>query len=476
MALHTLKLKSFTGVNNESAEGLLSLDMSPDACNMDTTGGKLRVANGFSRAIAVDFLEHMDTMQRLVVFEWQDEMIYLVCSDRTIYKFNSETNRWQFLYDFYELASDPSVFDFQLAKIGSEEWLIIAYGGDQLLKLSLAESSVSYFGSAAQLSNMTQTHLALYYGRLFAAGNHLYPCRLYWSKAPGDDRSIEDWRSDDSSPNVSGGFVDIGTDSDPITGLFSMSNQLLIFKRDSLYRLIGDRPSNYRILPVDAALTQPIHTACVLRGDRLFFLTKSGLSCYDGQTVVRPYAATAMNGLLKDADLSICKAVSCGDKLYFAIRESEDATYNDALLEYDVVRGCWMIRRGFETVDMSSSHNKLYILTGDEKLCIFDDSTTYDGLAIDAYWTTPFLDMGSKIDDKQAIEAYASGSDRLKIEVDYGSGSRTSQMDLVNNEVSETMLFGTGRLIRIKLSNISGGTLELDQGIELLFDVQRRIM
>ena len=113
---------------------------------------------------------------------------------------------------------------------------------EQILKWDGASAAAEPFGSAEQLSSAPAGLLELYYSRLFAAGDPAHPCRLYWSCAPGDARTVEDWSQDDASPNVSGGHVEVGTDSDPITGLFALSNQLLIFKRDSLYRLLGDRP------------------------------------------------------------------------------------------------------------------------------------------------------------------------------------------------------------------------------------------
>ena len=178
-----------------------------------------------------------------------------------------------------------------------------------------------------------------------------HPSRLYWSAAPGDGRSVEDWSSAAASENVGGGHVEVGTDSDPITGLFALSNQLLIFKRDTLYRLLGDRPSNYRIYPVGAAMTQPVSSACVRYGDVLYFLTEKGLYYFDGQTAARAFDADKVRELLTDtcgvtgenAD-EILRFIACpgtsADKLAFLEQyRGRNETFDTGLDELRTVVG-----------------------------------------------------------------------------------------------------------------------------------------
>ncbi|MPM86038.1 hypothetical protein SDC9_133121 [bioreactor metagenome] len=179
---------------------------------------------------------------------------------------------WKQLYDFATLAS-AAQYDFLPVKIASTEYLLIANGTARMAKWDGASETAEAFGSAEGLSNTAVNFVEFYYSRLFAAGDAQNPSRLYYSQAPGDTRTIENWTAATESENVSGGFVDVGTGSDPITGLFALSNQLLIFKRDSLYRLLGDRPGNFRIQPVNGTMQQPVHTACVRVGDVLYFLT-----------------------------------------------------------------------------------------------------------------------------------------------------------------------------------------------------------
>lgn len=473
MSYHTLKLDTFTGVVTGKNNNNITLDNSPDACNFDTSGGRLAVAGGLGLAFTSG-LSQVPKKYRLYMFEKNGLAMGLVCTDGGLYYYSGKTSPRTRILNLSSLSLSPDRFDFQLAKIGSDERLIISCGASTLYKWDFTSSAPQPFGSAEQLSNLPQRYLSLYFGRLFSAGNPDNPARLYWSKAPGGDRTIEDWSYDENSPNVSGGHVEVGTDTDPITGLFALSNQLVILKRDSIYRLIGDRPSSFRILPVDATLEQPLHTAVVQRGDRLFFLTKSGLSFYDGQTVQHPAYGRNIRGILKNVSLDCAVASSCGDKLYFAVKESPTAAYNDLLIEFDTSRECFMLRRGQPFVDISSCHGKQYVLDDRAEISVFDGSRYYSGQPINASWTTPLIDLGSKATDKQLIELYAVGEGYLEVEVLDKGGVHRSSAHLKKDCLTEIPLHGGGRVFRLRIKNGFNKPLVLDSGLEILMDVQRR--
>ena len=477
MAMQTRILQSFSGVRQDKNDYISSPDTSPNACNMNTLDGCLSVAKGFSRAVPLAVpAPQGDYLKRLYVYARPDGLRYLVCTDTRLLVWSEDDAEWKTLFRF-GFRIDANQVDFLPIKIGSDDQLLIAYGREQLLKWDGQSSAAAYFGSSEQKSNAAQNYLEQYFGRLFAAGNPDASCRLFWSKTPGDSRTVEDWRVDDASPDVSGGFVDVGTDSDPITGLFALSNQLLIFKRDTLYRLLGDRPSNYRVLSVDAAFSRPLHTACVRYADRLYFLTKTGLCCFDGQTVRRPSGFRALHQLLEASDLDHCMAAASGDILYFAIRENLQSAYNDVLIEYDLMRGTFMIRRGFQIGGLCAARGELYVLTGAGLVERFDDSVTYDGWPIEAWWETPRIDFGSKSHDKALGELSCTGTgDPMKITVKCDGRNYDSVLTFPDEDDSaaEAVLRGEGRVIRLRFSNIDGGHFTLDTGVTVRFDAQLR--
>lgn len=476
MGWESIHLNDFVGIQQGACHGSVPLNWAEDAQNVNTEGGCLRRVKGFT-PLYPNMIGPKEKLRRL--FIWPREAGQpecMIARQDSLFRFDAQTNCW---VDLYRYSNDMSAdtFDFLKTKIGDTQTLLIGNGLESILKWTGGASAISPFGSAEGQSNKATNFLELYFGRLFAAGEAAHPARLYWSKAPGDERTIEDWGSDDASENVSGGHVEVGTDSDPITGLFALSNQLLIFKRDQLYRLLGDRPGNYRIVPVDAALTQPIHTACVCYGDRLFFLTNRGLYFYDGQTVRRSHHGADLLPLLQRVDFAACASVACGDSLFFAVKEKASSTHNDLLIEYDVLRDCFLLRRGFEIVDLQSCYGTLYVLTGKGEVAVLNEGETYGDDPIEAYWESPWLAGSSVFTEKRAREAAVVGTGGpVKVRI-WGYGqAHEGGGDLLGEQLpQEFLLCSDGRQLKFRLENVNGSDFAITGGVELLVDEQRRV-
>ncbi len=272
--------------------------------------------------------------------------------------------------------------------------------------------------------------------------------------------------------------MDVGTDSDPVTGLFALSNQLLIFKRDSLYRLLGDRPGNYRIQPVNGAMRQPVHTGAARVGDVLFFLTGDGLYYFDGQTVRKKADADKVRELLANADLTACSAAACGERLYFAFREG-DGGANDAILVCDLTRSTYMVRRGFVAAGLCAAGGTPYLMDGNGYVCRFDEGDTYDGARIDAYWKTPMTDLDGKAVVKRLEELYLRGSGGIiSVEAITESGTVYNErlMPGEGERILELGLTGEGRAFQLAFRNVNGSHFTIDGGVELIMDMQRRVL
>lgn len=137
-------------------------------------------------------------------------------------------------------------------------------------------------------SDQPVTFMQMYFGRLFAAASRTntdHPRRLYWSRLPGDGRTIEDWTMDDASVDTSGGHVDIGDPSDGyITGLVVCGGQLLIFTLNRLWRLYGTSPSNYNVELVGVLDSPRLSNSIEVNGT-VYWLSLTGISYYNGSYI-----------------------------------------------------------------------------------------------------------------------------------------------------------------------------------------------
>ena len=477
MALRQYRIPVFYGIAQNITENRQNDGESPDACNMETQGGRLCVANGYVRESEVAFPAPQD-VRRLYVWRRAGERKLIVTTASEVFTLDETTGVWKSIYDFGAQAT-AAQYDFLTVKIASTEYLLIASASARMAKWDGMSEAAEAFGNTEGLSEIAVNYVELYYARLFAAGDASNPSRLYYSQAPGDTRTIENWTVASESENVSGGFVEVGTDSDPITGLFALSNQLLIFKRDSLYRLLGDRPGNFRIQPVNGTMQQPVHTACARVGDVLYFLTSGGMYYFDGQTVQRKADADKVRMLLQNAKLTACIATVRADRLYFSMREANSAGFNDAILIYDLERGTYMMRRGFTAYGQFAAGGTLYLLDGNGYICRFDEGETYDGVRIDAYWKTPMTDLDSKAVGKRLEELYLRGSGGiLSVEAVTESGTVYNErlMPGGSERILELGLNGEGRAFQLVFRNVNGSHFTIDGGVELIMDMQRRVL
>lgn len=476
MGRQQYRIDAFVGINQSVHQNSLNSCFSPDACNMDTENGNLRVAKGYVRHIPNPVTGNFP-IYRMTTFTGPDGVLqYLVFTDRAIYA--SRGTSWEVIYQYANQLANPT-FDFVQAKINSVDYLLIACGERQMLKYD--GEAVSLFGSHEMLSDETVLYVDIYKSRLFSAGNPSHPNRLYWSKLPGDTRSIEDWRSDVDSVNVEGGHTEIGsTSNDPIVAVHAMSNQLLIFKKHGLYRLLGDKPSNFTIEKVDATFNAPSHTAIVPYGDSLVFLTDEGICSFNGVTVRRLGDADYIKDILKKSYTFDSRGAYCDGKFYFTLRENKPSSTN-ALIEYDPIKSAYMIRRGFFIADIHTSGNNLLLINNSLRYVFrFNEGNSYDGVPIEAWWKTPKTDLLDKTSIKamRTLAFYGSSdtNSHLKAEVTMDEHTDTYSIQLKDSDKSlkEFPLKNEGRAMSLKFFNENGGDFFIDGGVELLFEKWRR--
>lgn len=328
------------------------------------------------------------------------------------------------------------------------------------------------------VSDIKVNYLEVYYSRLFAAGDTTNPSRLYWSQPPSDIRSIEDWSMDDASDSTSGGFVDIGeTNSDPIIGLCALSNQLLIFKRTSMYRMLGDRPSNFRVMLITREIEMTANSSIITDGDTPYWITNNGMYLHDGQTPRLIPNSRQIQKTLDAADISLCQSAKNRDRLYFTCKLNSA----DMLIVYDIIDRAYMLRSGFECIDITADNGKLYMLCPDGYIYLWDEncrkygmeSDYTGGTLIEAYWNTPFTDLGVKSQSKKLTSMFyrgEGGTMRIDSKVGKFVTHKAYQMPADTGDIVKIKLENEGRAFGFKLYNEYGSWFRILGGIEVRFE------
>lgn len=486
MSVKGYYIKDFGGIDQSKDPGRISEENSPDACNMDTTDGNLAVGKGYVKHMP-EPVPGKEPIRRMYIWRGLVSYRYVVVAGNVVYGYNDfdETPAWRAIYTYEEIEGDPfygTRWDFLETKIGDTDYLIIANGERQLIKWDGESETAELFGSEEKVSNLPVNYLAMHYSRLFSAGDPDHPSRLYWSCPPGtnsDDetRTIEDWSRDGASANTSGGHAEVGnTSNDPITGLCALSNQLIIFKRSSIYRLLGDRPSNYQIYQVYAETEEMSDESITLYGDIPFWLTKNGLYYFDGQTAQRMVNAQNVREILKGSKIQFSKGAKNNDKLYFTIRQN-DADTENAMIIYDVPNRTYMLRNGFTVSDIFATGGTLYLINEKRYVYRWDEGDTYDGDLIEAYWNTPLTDLDSKFTIKTIRELYFRGEgDIILIDAKVGKNIKEYRYFMPEEieDVQEVPLKNEGRVFSFKFHNEQGSRFTIRGGVQLRYEVENR--
>lgn len=320
-----------------------------------------------------------------------------------------------------------------------------------------------------------------FYGRLIAAGDPLAPCRLYWSAVVGDGRTVEDWLAVEGSADASGGYVEVGNESDdPIVGLCALPSMVLIFKRFSEWRLYGDRPSNYTLECVEPHAESVSNASAVIKYGMPYFLTMSGLKTYGEVGVVDAFGGTRY---LKEFlpllhSTASTKGVHCDNRMYFSCKVNADATYDDAIIELDFATGAIMIRDGFEVADMAAHDGRMFIIDGNRYVCEFNKGSDYAGTPIAAYWQTQPTDLGMKCYMKQITNLYmrcTAGNMDITLYIDDATRRVPRQtFDKKSGYVNVVYNADLARVFSIRFENIAGSQFCIKGGVDVQFNKEKR--
>lgn len=475
MAGYTFRIEGFAGVDQSRAESLLSPSCSPYAMNVDTTDGDLAVAKGYAKLFPAPVpQESTSGVDRICFFRTAGRDVPMAISGGYVYTYDADEGAWTRAYS-YPLVLEKRHYSVLMTRIGAADVMLIADGANRILKFDGEQFSL--FGSEEGCSDIAVSYIAMYRSRLFAAGDYANPNRLYYSKLPGGERTIEDWGYDEDSPAVEGGHVEIGTTSgDPITAIAAMSNQLLIFKKSSVYRLIGDRPGNFNVEQISSDSTYVSDTATALCRDLIYYVTEGGLCCFNGVDAAPLPDSRKIARLMEGAETADTRMAAVHGRLYFTVKK-DGAT---VLVEYDTMQRRYLLFGGFTLYDIASLDGRLIVTNSARYLEKWGEGEDFDGEPIEAVWQTPLTDLGDRSVIKTLRGLYLRGASvngaPAVIETDIGRVTDRYRALLPEDEaeVLELPLRNEGRALRLRIMNENGGRFRLTGGFELELGVRKR--
>lgn len=584
--MNVVKIAEFYGIQQQKDGTLLNNGTARKAINMETGDGNLSVSEAFQVLVSPPSSAPDETWRALFAFERAtSDDIYIACSNKRVMyatvQYGDLVNEWHELASLQEDNFTPSelddAFDAQLARIWNTDYILLATGGTQILKIPIDEllngnptceqfgSGVYYLDTSLTITNVGTNSITvsgtalldgdsveslntrarvygvyimdgnnvkyllyvdditasspvgntvisldltgctvgtsdkvqlrggtsdkkvaameLFHDRLWCAGDPDNVSRLYWSCAAGEGRTIEDWVSDDFNEDASGGHVDVGVaDGDHIVALKALSDCLLIFKANSVWRLYGDRPSNYTLERISDEVGAVDDKEIVTKYGTPYWLTRNGIYYSDGSNCMNVDGEVDyLRDLFWEVNGSMRRpacTVPWLRKFFFSVYSD---TIGRFILTRDTVTGAYLTFNGADIADVATASDYILFLASNGAVLTRGENTeqllTYpDNQPLEAVWESQIMEINSLVMKKQLKALYfraKGGRIRIRIHTDIGD----TQTELVPQEMQTNVIrlpiqMSEARHLQVIVSNVNGSRFSIEGGICLLFDRQ----
>lgn len=491
MAERKLTIDGFSGI--DQSRGLHSGDYgsSPDAKNFRTHNGMLMTAGGVAKyGVKAPTSSSALTIGRLFQGFFRNAQgteftkIIMALHGR-LYVASPGASTWT------AIAANLTNNNFHAVNYRNEsdDWIIFTNGVDKAMhwngidQAAIPMDIIQGHTDTTPGEQLYFEKITMLNERLWGGVASAYPDRIYWSNAFDPD----DWEFDfTDSEHEGGGYIDVATfDGSRIRAIVAAMDDVLIFKDKSLHRLNGSYPGEFSLTQVFGTEGTLAPRTIVNNGKALYFLASEGLVRYSGMS------ADSLSSLgdeklkeiwprINTSTIQTACAAMVDNIIYLAV-PLDGSIINTHVIEYDTRTGTYNLVE-LEGVDdwlvlREGQQETLLFLSGDQVYRYNSGYTFYDGTAINAVWTTPYITCGSLASKKQTGRIYmainATSLDvtrdpQIKLTMLSGGKTRSKTLKLKPglNEIRKRVKI-RGRSFRFKIENVNGDPLTIHRGVEI---------
>ena len=142
--MNSYRIQEFFGIQQQTDGTLLPETSAADARNIDTSDGNLSVAKGYTKYIST-VLPDTERILKLIVARGATAKFYVVTAKK-VYVYASSA--WNTVYTFATALTTTQI-DYVQTQIATDDYLIIATGETQMLKIKISTDTAELFGTGA---------------------------------------------------------------------------------------------------------------------------------------------------------------------------------------------------------------------------------------------------------------------------------------------------------------------------------------
>jgi hypothetical protein len=474
MGIPVLKIPMGTakGLYQGQDDNLMSLAYSPDCQNIDVSEGILATVKGSTR-YNPSYVPVADyTIKRLLPFTADVTGEVIFGMDRT----SPTAYKW-YAHDGKEIITEagaslttinPNRAHSAMTKIGSTPYMILA-GDAHPVKIWWDAIYYGYRyaelgGSPPHVNCITTHRERVWMAKAVTVSSN--ENILYYSNA----FDPEDW----STAGETGEITIETLDGDFITNIANIFDDVVVFKNNSIWKIVGDTPSEYSVEKVYSMQGAIYPDSICTDGNLCFFVGIDGIYRYDGVNVT-PVMTMDIKQIFDNV-----QGITCGiyrNKLYVFDRKTTSA-YIGKHIEYDIITRTINVIKAHDSVYdacVPEIMRKRWYTDGTYLFYLDDTKITFHTVNIDAYWITPDTDFGYPNATKYLTNIYfnAWGTDnagaaggQIKITV-YANKKGTVKTKEKTITLSTTRkphdirFMIPGRIFKFKIENVSGSAFSM---------------
>lgn len=219
-------------------------------------------------------------------------------------------------------------------------------------------------------------------------------------------------------------FIDISPDDgDMITGLASFFDQLIIFKRNSIYVLSGNDELDFAVQKAqsDSRIGAVSNRSIAVIDNAVLFLSERGVYAFDGLRTTylseliepvfdRSYSQTSRIFNWNYEGITCAVNYKNGSRNWYVLAiPTGSSTFNNAVYVFDYIKGIWFPFTGLNIDSMAicMENNEPRIYSGRRGFLYKQDDTHCDGYVHDPNYSTSDTNGVNTLEDISQAEVYS---------------------------------------------------------------------
>ena len=215
-----------------------------------------------------------------------------------------------------------------------------------------------------------------------------------------------DWSADEDNPEDGGGEVQSPSwDGDSFVALHTYGSQLLAFKRDAIWKIIGTDPGEY-VIREQYGTGAVMNSSIAVSGTYVYMLGYNGIVRYDGseaagfqQDAVRTLFEKRVNKEYLDGACAVMR-----DRTYCLALPIDGSKVNNCVLEYNTREASYTLRTNIFVKAFLGVADRVFYTSSVAPGRVYEMCD--NGHALPVKWVSGYQDLGIKSSAKSSFLLY----------------------------------------------------------------------